>query len=525
MEGLLLAAVLSRLADRLPAQRRAWRFLDAATFVLPLHDGPALWLLNRPPEPRLELRDEVPEGTQSFSTFQEQLLARATGPLLRVSQPKLDRVARFEFGAVGGFVRGEAVTLVFELTGRNCNLILLQDDVILGAAREVGADVNRFRQVRAGLPYTPPPPYDKLDPRSVDPEELEQALRGRSLGKLRSVVDGIGPTLGRALALRSGVDPAAPLEGEALARVVRSLRELANDPEEVLGETLDLPDLAETRVRRRREWLRERIGAALTRELRLLDKRIRDAERTVEAGTQADELRSRADLLMSYPQLVPTKATRAVLDDFDGRPVEIELDPALDAIGNAQRLYEQAKRRERRALGAAERRDDLPAKRLEVVAARERLADADEAALSVLAERYAPAPTRVERSRGPGLRFEGPHGFEVVVGRSAAENDEITFKLGRSLDLWLHAQGYPGSHVLVRSGGREVPFDTVLFAARLAAGHSKAGQSDNVPVDYTLRKYVWKVKGMPPGAVHLTQQKTVYVTPSRGSDLAGGESG
>ena len=103
----------------------------------------------------------------------------------------------------------------------------------------------------------------------------------------------------------------------------------------------------------------------------------------------------------------------------------------------------------------------------------------------------------------------------MVVGRNARENEAVTFGVGRSRDLWLHVQGFTGAHVVVRSGGRELPFDTVLFAARLAAGFSPARQSDNVPVDYTLRKNVWKVKGQPPGTVHFSQQKTVYVTPAR----------
>jgi predicted ribosome quality control (RQC) complex YloA/Tae2 family protein len=112
----------------------------------------------------------------------------------------------------------------------------------------------------------------------------------------------------------------------------------------------------------------------------------------------------------------------------------------------------------------------------------------------------------------------GPHGFEVVLGRNARENDAVTFKVGRSLDLWFHAQGVQGAHVVVRSGGREVPDATLRFAAELAAGHAQVGREASVLVDYTQRKHVWKVKGMPPGAVHYTQQKTLVVRPKRVSE-------
>ena len=103
----------------------------------------------------------------------------------------------------------------------------------------------------------------------------------------------------------------------------------------------------------------------------------------------------------------------------------------------------------------------------------------------------------------------------MLVGRNARENDAITFRMGKSRDVWLHVQGYRGSHVLIQARNREVPFDTVLFAASLAAGHSQARNSENVPVDYTLKKNVWKVKGKPLGAVHFSHQRTVYVDPVR----------
>ena len=137
--------------------------------------------------------------------------------------------------------------------------------------------------------------------------------------------------------------------------------------------------------------------------------------------------------------------------------------------------------------------------------------------LEALAEVHVKKP-RTQHRTEPGIRYESPQGYRVLVGRNARDNDTVTFKLARSRDLWLHAQGYPGSHVVIQAENSEVPFETVLYAAQLAAAYSKAGASDNVPVDYTLRKNVWKPKGAPPGAVHFSQQKTVYVTPSRRPD-------
>ena len=95
--------------------------------------------------------------------------------------PTGEKRVTLRFGADAGFVPAPAVDLVCELTGRHGNLILVAPDrgTVLGAWREVGADVNRYRQVRPGLAYVPPPPYDKLDPRTATPAVLRAVLHDR----------------------------------------------------------------------------------------------------------------------------------------------------------------------------------------------------------------------------------------------------------------------------------------------------------------------------------------------------------
>lgn len=515
MEGLLIAEVLDRLAEHTPAERLAFRFLDADTIVLPIFGGPPLWLFHRPPHPRLEIRSDVPAPTKTHSGFQELLASRAPGRLERVSQPKLDRVAVFHFAPAEGFVRTDACKLVFELTGRNSNLILTDlDDVIIGAAREVSIAINRYRQVRPGLKYLPPPPYDKLDPRTAAGEEIAAALRGKKLKNLHKSLDGIGPELTRTIAIVSRAAESDTLDGDTLPRVLAAIDELVAAPSAVMQAALDLPDVATLRRREHRQDLIERLTGVLERRRDLVEKRIHDAHRTIEAGAEADELRGRADLLLAYQHRVPDNVEAVELEDFSGEPVTIPLEPKLDAVGNAEALYTQARKRERRAERAVARIEALEE---ETRALEERLATLAETTtedLETLAEAVAPKD-KAQEKKGPGIRFRGPHHFEIVVGRSAKENDIVTFKVARSRDMWLHVQGYHGSHVIIRAENQEVPFDTIVFAAQLAAGHSQAAESDNVPVDYTQKKHVWKTKGMPPGAVRFTQQKTVYVTPLR----------
>ncbi|MDH5640637.1 MAG: NFACT family protein [Nitrospira sp.] len=118
-----------------------------------------------------------------------------------------------------------------------------------------------------------------------------------------------------------------------------------------------------------------------------------------------------------------------------------------------------------------------------------------------------------ETRRGPFRRFTSSDGFAIFVGRNAKENDELTFGLAKSDDLWLHARGTPGSHVVVRLGKSiDPPHDTIRDAATLALLYSDLKKSGKGEVIYTRRKWVKKAKGQAPGAVLVTQEKSIHVS-------------
>ena len=118
-----------------------------------------------------------------------------------------------------------------------------------------------------------------------------------------------------------------------------------------------------------------------------------------------------------------------------------------------------------------------------------------------------------EVRRGPFRRFMSSDGLQIFVGRNAKENDALTFGLAKSDDLWLHARGTPGSHVVVRLGkGIDPPPETLLDAAMLTLLYSDLKTSGKGDVIYTRRKWVKKAKGQAPGAVTVTQEKSLYVS-------------
>ncbi len=123
-------------------------------------------------------------------------------------------------------------------------------------------------------------------------------------------------------------------------------------------------------------------------------------------------------------------------------------------------------------------------------------------------------PQTVKRRKRKPLAFRTLAGSRIVVGRSPAENADVTFRQARPDDLWFHAQGIPGAHVVLARDDRETPpDDDILTAASLAAFYSKARAGAKVPIDYTQRKYVRKQQNAPPGLVWYTHPKTVLAEP------------
>ena len=124
--------------------------------------------------------------------------------------------------------------------------------------------------------------------------------------------------------------------------------------------------------------------------------------------------------------------------------------------------------------------------------------------------------SRTRRNRGPeiGRRFLSSDGYEIVVGRNDSENDAITFRVAGSLDIWLHAADYPGSHVVVRNPSRQpVPQRSIIEAAQIAAFYSQARREGKAAVNYTQRKFVSKPPKAKPGLVRLSGYKTLVVEP------------
>ena len=506
VEGLLLWHALKALPPP-PLPTRGWVFPDEKTAALRVPGG-YLVLGYRPDRPFLAFEEEVAGGAP-LTPFQRTLVEKARGELLLYLQPGLDRVAVLYFAGERGFVSTPPVRLVLEATGRNANLLLLdQAGRILALDRPIPKEKNRYRELLPGKPYTPPPPYAKLDPRALAEDDLKTLL-GRPPRELARRVDGLSPRFAEALARAAGLDPQAPLDEAGLRALEEVLERAVQDPAfafSLAGELRPAPEASE-------EALKRPILEALEKERKRLLARLEDHRKNLARAERARARRHLGELVLAYAHEIPKGAPSAELFDYErGEPVTVPLDPERTPVENARAYFEAAKKDEE-AARRAEKLLALTEKNLQAL--EKELAEVQRLSYKELKKRLA---RRKEEGPKIGLRYRAPGGFLVFVGRNARENAAL-LELARSEDLWFHAQGVPGSHVILRTGGKPPPLEALLFAARLAAYHSRARGERSAPVDYTRRKYVRKVKKAPPGTVTYTQAKTLFVDASLPENL------
>ena len=207
--------------------------------------------------------------------------------------------------------------------------------------------------------------------------------------------------------------------------------------------------------------------------------------------------------------------------DPELKTVRIPLNVALSPAANAQRYFKEYKKCCNAAAMLGQLIEESRAELQYIESVADELSRASTVTdLNEIKEELASAGyLRVQngRRKQPKLsapqEFTSPDGYKVLVGRNNRQNDELTLRTADDGDMWFHTKNIPGSHVIVRCNGDELPDTTVRFAATLAALHSKAADSSSVPVDYTRVKYVKKPSGAKPGMVIYKTNRTVYVTP------------
>src|SRR5574337_565832 len=572
MDAFCLAAIIQELQAVLHgAQISRAQQLDRWSLLLVLHRGQGpggLVLSVKPGAPRIELVSPPRKPSVHSSRFGDLIASKTAGALIEgVEQVGLDRIMAVHLR--GGPLPDAVMTLYVEMLGPASNMFLVD--------RAAGAVIDRLRAASgrtgggtpgSGAPYRPPFDGKSVDPRRVGEEQFHELVRPRlaeGIGPERALTSGFigfNSLMAKELAARSGLSvlTSADEQARALWKPFRDLidrvatgsfepRLLVGDDGKPMGiaafpfvtipvvRQVPYPTMSETlAVFCRSREQAGRLDALRAELLHRLQDEISAAERLrakleQEASLYRDgELHARKGQLLLANRANIRRGQQIVelvdYADLGAQSLRIELDPVCSIEENAQRYFALHRK--------AKRGVEIVGKRLAETAARLRtlrtmieqvetakgldeLQQIDAALARVVRRRptQRPAAPHVRQPGGPEPRaFRSSDGLAILVGKSGASNDHLTWRLARSHDLWLHAQGIRGSHVLVRlAKGKQAPPRTLCEAAQLAAYYSRARGETKVPVDYVLRKFLRKPKAAAPGAVLLTQEKTITVRP------------
>lgn len=436
-----------------------------------------------------------------------------------------DRVAFVDVASPDGERR-----LVAEFFGRAGGLFVLEDGVI--SSRLAG------RPVETGEPYPWPVVRERRTPENIPPDEMASYVEAGERALVREIAY-MSPWAARAIVAGGGSEVAAQrlaafsgvVAGGATAPVAVLTGGVWRPfPCDVFDDAEDVKRFDKVNEAAAFAWdeneRREEIEAArrlATRELSAAVKRLERQRRALEGRReeygQYEEYRHMGEALKYNLGAVRKGMTVVTLPDpYGDGEVDVELKADLSPAENMERLF-AFYRKARRGVEAVAAR--LEALKGELSRAREELAaalaagDVEELAAWLGEERAGGRAPRRERERGPGRRYVSSDGFLIVVGRGAAENDEITFKFARPHDLWLHAQQARGSHVVIRRDDKNkaVPRRTVEEAASLAAFFSGDKHAGVVPVTVVERRHVRRAKGAP-GRVTHRGGDVVFVEPA-----------
>ena len=550
---------------------------EEMVFVLRLREPAAdgsrsakLYLSAGADSPRLHLTSssfENPKSPPMFCMLMRKHLGSAK--LLEIRQVGLDRILHLIFetrNEMGDLIE---LTVAIEIMGRHSNIILIDENGrVIDSIKRIDDTMSSVRPILPGVHYTLPPAQDKLDLITSTPEQIEQRLiegKDTPLSKaLLAAVQGVSPIVCREVANYVFVGDDRVISEMTpdhfdrlrffLSRVILMARDYTGTPTSVIDSRkkpmdfsfLDIHQYGGSMFTRTYDSYSQLLDDFYTQRDNIQRMRHRSSDLLKVLANTADRIARKLSLQQKeladcsdretwkiYGDLISANLysiqkgdrTARLINFYDEAQSEvvIPLDPRKTPAQNAQKYYgeyrkaDTAEKKLRElieegqqeavyidsvfdALTRAQTNDELTAIRAEL------------AEQGYLRKKGSAAKKGKEPKLAP-KRYRSDDGFTILVGRNNVQNDQLTLKEARGRDYWFHTKNIPGSHTIVVSDGQEVPDSTLHQAAILAAVNSKAAESSQVPVDYTLIKNVKKPRGAKPGMVIYVSYQTAYVTP------------
>ncbi|MBR5155036.1 MAG: NFACT family protein [Clostridia bacterium] len=492
------------------------------------------------------------------------------GKIIAISQSGFDRVVKIDIECYTEMGDLTQKSLIIEVMGRHSNIILTQNDnKIIDSIKHIDFTTSAVRQILPGLFYELPPAQDKTNPQELNKnkflKKLESLPKDTPLDKfLISEFVGMSPLLAREIVFRktgntksfiSDIDMSAfaqhtisfienflnntcggqvildPKSEKPIAFSCTSLAQYQG-----LGKFKNCESLSQAvetffAIRDMHDRLTQKSAGTIkliNNNIERCDKKISLHTENIRKAKNRDKYKVFGDLLTANLYRIEPNSNFVEVENYYSdtlETVKIPLMPELSPSKNAQRyykLYSKAKATEEHSKVQLEKSETEKAYLETVLDSVNRASsytDISEIREELAEQGYisinnSKKKQKNKQKKSAPIEFVSSDGYTILVGRNNKQNDELTIKSSYSTDMWLHTKNIPGSHVIIRTGGSgEVPDNTLVEAATIAAYYSKAQKTVNVPVDYTLVKNIRKPNGSKPGFVIYETNYTVYVTP------------
>lgn len=525
---------------------------DTTALLAELNGGsPALYIPKQLPE--------NPDVPPAFCMLLRKHLEE--GRITAIKQQDLDRIITLEIDMLGASSKIITKKLIFELTGKNSNIILEQEGIIIDSIKHIGASQSSYRLILPGKKYVAPPPQSGLNPLTANPMEL---VRIANAAPAATFLKGfIANTVGLGKYTASELLTAAdiiinqvklePAEEKALAATISNLQERlnGNGPKPVyaiIGRTNQVktiltlqPQILETgasvkefsnindaicyamSLKPIQLPQHEQLQKLVSAETAKLEKKLQALEKDLNNAQDAEAQRMLADTIMANIYQIKKGQTSAdLINIYDGEPVTVSLSPILSPTENAQAYYKRYNKYKRAQVEV----------QLQMEAAKEMLqylasldsslmtavtkAEVEEIRQEMIASDLIKEIGKKKKSlaqKSIPLHIKLNDEADLYIGKNNKQNDYVTFTMGGPRDLWFHTKDIPGSHLILKTTLPEYRQSDIEIAVQLAAYFSKARSGSNIPVDCVQRRYVKKPAGSKPGFVIFTNQKTYYTTP------------
>ena len=474
----------------------------------------------------------------------------SNGRIIDIYQPGLERAVHFtieHLDELGDLCRKD---LIVELMGKHSNIIFCNDkNIIIDSIKHVPAQVSSVREVLPGREYFIPDTLNKKDILNICEEDFISSLKEKPVPVSKALFmsfTGISPCSAEEMCYLASIDsrvPASELSEDIMHHLynqsmlfIEPVKEgiftpaiYYNDikPEDfaavpmehysayekkdfnTMSEVLDIYFSSKnelTRIRQKSADLRHVVSTALERNTKKYDlqlKQLKDTENREKYKVYGELIHT-----YGYSAKEGDKELEA-LNYYTNEMIKIPLDPQKSAMDNAKKYFDKYNKQKRtfEALSELikETSDDITylesiTNALDIARSEDDLAEIKEELINAGYVRRKFTKKKVKIKNKP-LHYISSDGFHMYVGKNNIQNDELTFHFANGGDWWFHAKGCPGSHVIVKTEGNELPDRTFEEAGKLAAFYSKAKGNDKVEIDYVEKKHVKKPGGAKPGFV------------------------